>query len=127
MDRPVCATSRPQPLLVPAGRGDLQAHHPDDGSAEDRAIGDGQPRDHVGDAATLQVRGVRERHQGGLAGEAVDLLDRVAHRIHIGGAGAQLLVHGDPAALADPQASRRGQRGVRPHADRGDHEIGGKR
>ena len=81
------------------------------------------PSDHVGRDAALPVRRPRQRDEALLAGDAVRLLDRVAHGEDVGVAGAHLIVHDDAAALADLDAGHLGERGLGLHPDAEDHDV----
>ena len=59
-----------------------------------------------------------------LAGDEVLDLDGVADGEDVRVARAHLLVDADAAAFADLEAGRLRQRGVRPHAEREDHDVG---
>ena len=104
VDREVGPARRAQPLLVPAGRGDLEPEDPHDRGAADAAVGARAAGDHVGDEPALAVGGVGERDQRLGAVEPVTLLDRVAHRVDVRVAGAELLVDGDAAAWPERRA-----------------------
>ena len=58
-----------------------------------------------------------------LGDEVLDL-DGVADREDVRVGGAHVIVDADPAAVADLEPGRLGQRGVRPHADRENHDVG---
>lgn len=123
MDRAVGTVGGAEPLLVPAGRGDLEPDGTDDRGAEHRS---GAPRlagDVVGDPTALEVRGVGERHEGLAAVQGVTLHDGVAHGVDLRVARAVLLVNDDAAALPHLEAGGLGERGVWSDADGSDDDV----
>ena len=111
-------------FLADAGPGGGAAKQADDRGALGAAVTGIASGDHVGGDAALPVRRPGQRNQAPLAGDEVLDLDGIADGEDVGVAGAHVLVNADAAALADFEAGRLGQRRVRPHAEREDHDVG---
>ena len=69
----------------------------------------------------LQQRGVPEHLQLAVPGDGVGRLGDVAGGVDVGVAGAQVLVHEDPALAREPGRAR--ELDARPHADGGGDEV----
>ena len=99
------------------------AEQPDDRGALCAPITGIAPGNHIGRDPALPVRRPGQRNQAPLPGSEVLDLDGIADGEDVRVARAHVLVHADAAAFADREAGCLGQRGVRLHADREDHDV----
>ena len=81
------------------------------------------PGDHVGRDPALPVGRPGQRDQGPFAGDVILDLDRVPDGKDVRVARPHMLVDADPAALADLEPGRLGQRGLWAHADGQNDDI----
>ena len=110
-------------FLAHSGPRRRAAEEPDDGSPLRAPVARIATADYIGRDAALAVGRARERDQALFACNEILHLDGVADRQNVGVAGAHVIIHEDAATLADFEARRLGQGGVRPHADGENHEV----
>jgi hypothetical protein len=80
-------------------------------------------RDRLSGHAALPVRRPRQRQHGELTGHHVRHFDGIADSPDVRVLGAHLRIDDDSTSSADPESGRRRQSGLRPHAEREDHEV----
>ena len=110
-------------FLADAGPGGGATEQPDDRGALGAAVTGIASGDHIGRDPALPVRRPGQRNKAPLSGPEVLDFDGIADGEDVRVARAHVLVHADAAAFADREAGRFGQRRVRPHADREDHDV----